>query len=116
VIGMPPDLPSPTSLDVASHFGCDQWAYFLPEQTTAVSLLDRLIHHSTIVVAAGESYRMRDARKKRGGRRTPDHGTRGGDNFPAKTGDFKLAVDRKSAFWAATNATTLTRDSFTRKP
>jgi len=58
---------------------------------------------------------MRDARKKGGGRRTPDHSTRGGDNFPAKTGDFKLAVDRKSAFWAATNATTLTRDSFTQK-
>lgn len=55
------------SLGVASHFGFDQWGHFLPEQTTAASLLDRLIHHSTIVVTAGESYRMREARKKGGG-------------------------------------------------
>jgi len=35
---------------------------FLPEHTTAVSLLDRLLHHANVVVTAGDSYRMRQAR------------------------------------------------------
>src|SRR5947207_2861356 len=48
----------------------DEWGRFLPEHTTAVSLLDRLIHHSVVVVTDGESYRMREARQ-RGGDRTP---------------------------------------------
>ncbi len=54
------------SLGVASHFGFDQWGRFLPEHTTAVSLLDRLLHHATVVVTDGESYRMREAREKGG--------------------------------------------------
>ena len=42
-----------------------QWGRFLPEHTTAVSILDRLLHHATVVVTSGESYRMRDARQHR---------------------------------------------------
>jgi DNA replication protein DnaC len=57
------------SLGVASHFGFDQWGHFLPEHTTAASLLDRLIHHSTVVVTEGESFRMREARAKGGAAR-----------------------------------------------
>ena len=57
------------SLGVASHFGFDQWGHFLPEHTTAVSLLDRLLHHATVVVTDGESYRMREARERGGGAR-----------------------------------------------
>jgi DNA replication protein DnaC len=57
------------SLGIASHFGFDQWGHFLPEHTTAVSLLDRLLHHATVVVTDGESYRMREAREKGGGAR-----------------------------------------------
>jgi len=49
------------SLGVASHFGFDQWGHFLPEHTTAAGLLDRLIHHATVVVTEGESFRMREA-------------------------------------------------------
>jgi Mu transposase-like protein len=33
---------------------------FLPEQTTAVSILDRLLHHATVVITDGQSYRMKD--------------------------------------------------------
>jgi DNA replication protein DnaC len=51
------------SLAIGSHWAFDQWGRFLPEHTTAVSILDRLLHHATIVVTNGESYRMRDARK-----------------------------------------------------
>jgi DNA replication protein DnaC len=46
----------------------DQWGRFLPEHTTAVSLLDRLLHHSIVVVTEGESFRMRQARSQGGTR------------------------------------------------
>ena len=54
------------ALGIASHWPFDQWGRFLPEHTTAVSLLDRLLHHASIVVTDGESYRMREARAKGG--------------------------------------------------
>jgi DNA replication protein DnaC len=53
------------SLAIASHWPFDQWGRFLPEHTTAASILDRLLHHATVVVTSGESYRMRDARQHR---------------------------------------------------
>ncbi|ACV77620.1 IstB domain protein ATP-binding protein [Nakamurella multipartita DSM 44233] len=53
------------SLAIASHWAFDQWGRFLPEHTTAASILDRLLHHATVVVTNGESYRMRDARQHR---------------------------------------------------
>ena len=57
------------SLAIASHWPFEEWGRFLPEHTTAVSLLDRLLHHATVVVTDGESYRMREAREKGGGAR-----------------------------------------------
>ena len=53
------------SLGIASHWPFEDWGRFLPEQTTAVSLLDRLLHHATVVVTEGESYRMKEARSRR---------------------------------------------------
>jgi DNA replication protein DnaC len=38
---------------------------FLPGHTTAVSVLDRLLHHAN-VVTDGDSYRMRQARARKG--------------------------------------------------
>ena len=58
------------SLGIGSHFGFDKWGHFLPEHTTAASLLDRLIHHAAVVVTSGESYRMREAREKGGARKS----------------------------------------------
>ena len=57
------------SLGIASNWPFDQWGRFLPEHTTAVSLLDRLLHHSVVVLTDGESFRMREARQRGGGRR-----------------------------------------------
>jgi DNA replication protein DnaC len=54
------------ALGIASHWPFDQWGRFLPEHTTAVSLLDRLLHHANVVVTNGDSYRMRQARAKGG--------------------------------------------------
>ena len=55
------------SLGVASHWPFNEWGRFLPDETTAVSLIDRLLHHAVVVVTAGESFRMREARTRRGG-------------------------------------------------
>ena len=52
------------ALGIASHWPFESWERFLPEHTTAVSLLDRLLHHASVVVTAGDSYRMRQARAR----------------------------------------------------
>ena len=52
------------SLAVASHWPFEEWGRFFPETVTATSLLDRLVHHATVVVTAGESFRMREARAR----------------------------------------------------
>ena len=56
------------SLAVGSHWPFEEWGRFLPNETTAVSLLDRLLHHGVVVVTEGESFRMREARNNPGGR------------------------------------------------
>ena len=56
------------ALGVGSHWPFEQWGRFLPEHTTAVSLLDRLLHHSIVMVTEGESFRMRQARSQGGTR------------------------------------------------
>ena len=52
------------SLGIASHWPFEQWGRFLAEQTVAVSLLDRILHHANVVVTSGESYRMKEAKAK----------------------------------------------------
>ncbi|MDP9821624.1 DNA replication protein DnaC [Nocardioides massiliensis] len=58
----------PRSLGIASHWPFESWGRFLPEHTTAVSMLDRLLHHCQTVVTGGDSYRMRQARTNGGTR------------------------------------------------
>jgi DNA replication protein DnaC len=50
------------ALGVGSHWPFESWGRFLPEHTTAVSMLDRLLHHCHTIVTDGESFRMRQAR------------------------------------------------------
>jgi DNA replication protein DnaC len=59
------------ALGIGSHWPFEAWGRFLPEHTTAVSMLDRLLHHCHVVVTDGESYRMREAR----GRERSRHST-----------------------------------------
>jgi len=56
------------SLGLASHWPFEQWGRFLPVPTTATALLDRLLHHAVVVVTDGDSFRMREARARGGGR------------------------------------------------
>jgi len=42
------------ALGIASHWPFESWGRFLPEHTTAVSLLDnRLLHHANVVITNG---------------------------------------------------------------
>lgn len=59
------------SLGVASHWPFEEWGRFLPEHTTAVSMLDRLLHHAVVCVTEGESFRMREARTRSAARQRP---------------------------------------------
>ena len=54
------------ALGIASHWPFEEWGRFLPEHNTAVSLLDRLVHHGIVVVTSGESFRMKEARARGG--------------------------------------------------
>jgi DNA replication protein DnaC len=54
------------ALGIGSHSPFESWGRFLPDHITAVSMLDRLLHHCHIVVTDGESYRMREARNRGG--------------------------------------------------
>lgn len=58
------------ALGIGSHWPFESWGRFLPEHTTAVSMLDRLLHHCHVVITDGDSYRMKQARA-RGGTRKP---------------------------------------------
>jgi DNA replication protein DnaC len=57
------------ALGIGSHWPFESWGRFLPEHTTAVSMLDRLLHHCHVVVTDGDSYRMKQARARTGGAR-----------------------------------------------
>lgn len=54
------------SLGIGSHWPFEDWGRFIPEHTTAISLLDRLLHHSIVVVTDGESFRLREAQTRGG--------------------------------------------------
>lgn len=56
------------SVAIGSHTPFEDWGRFLPDQPTAVAILDRLCHHAHIITTSGDSYRLTH--------RT----TRGGDN------------------------------------
>lgn len=47
-----------------------EWAEVFPNAPCVVSIVDRLVHHSEIIVIAGESYRMHEA-TTRAGRKKP---------------------------------------------
>jgi DNA replication protein DnaC len=56
------------ALGIGSHWPFESWGRFLPEHTTAVSMLDRLLHHCHVVITDGDSYRMKQARARGGGK------------------------------------------------
>jgi len=63
------------SIGLASHWPFEDWGRFLPVPSTAAALLDRLLHHSVVVVTSGESWRLKEARARASGR-TPVNAAR----------------------------------------
>jgi DNA replication protein DnaC len=55
------------SVAIASHSPFEAWGRFLPDQPTAVSLLDRLCHHAHIITTSGDSYRLTHRTTGQGG-------------------------------------------------
>jgi DNA replication protein DnaC len=51
------------SLIVTTNVAFERWTQFLPDETVATAILDRLLHHCHVVALAGESYRLREARR-----------------------------------------------------
>ena len=51
------------SLIVSTNVSFERWTDFLPEETVATAILDRLLHHCHVIRLAGESYRLREARE-----------------------------------------------------
>lgn len=51
------------SLIVTSNKSFGQWGELFPDQTLAIALLDRLLHHATTVNIRGDSYRLRHRRE-----------------------------------------------------
>ena len=46
------------SVAIGSHTPFEDWGRFLPDQPTAVAILDRLCHHAHIITTSGDSYRL----------------------------------------------------------
>ena len=49
----------------------EQWTEVLGSQRLTGAVLDRLTHHCHILEATGESYRLKDARKRSSRRKNP---------------------------------------------
>lgn len=54
-----------SSTIVTSNKSFDSWAENFPDPVIAVAVLDRLVHHAHVVPIVGESFRMRNQKKKR---------------------------------------------------
>jgi DNA replication protein DnaC len=64
-----------TSVIVTTNLPFEQWTEVLGSQRLTGAVLDRLTHHCHILEATGESYRLRDARKRSARRKKPPIGT-----------------------------------------
>ena len=63
--------------------GFAEWGEVFPNAACVVSIVDRLVHHSEILVIEGESYRMKEA-KERAGKKRPGGKTRRATPTPKK--------------------------------
>ena len=54
------------SIILTTNRGIAEWGEIFEDTTVAAAILDRLLHHCTVVAIEGESYRMRGHREKLG--------------------------------------------------
>ena len=60
-----------TSVIVTTNLPFEQWTEVLGSQRLTGAVLDRLTHHCHILEGTGESYRLKDARKRCSKRKYP---------------------------------------------
>ncbi|MCP4303135.1 MAG: ATP-binding protein [Gammaproteobacteria bacterium] len=65
-----------------------EWSEVFPNAACVVSIVDRLVHHSEILVIEGESYRMREAKERANRKKKPVNARRN----PAKPSTSKELV------------------------
>lgn len=70
-----------TSVLVTTNLPFEQWTEVLGSERLVGATLDRLTHRCHILEATGESYRLRDAKRRSGG------GAKGGRRDPADSGE-----------------------------
>ena len=74
------------SIILTTNRGIADWGAIFEDTTVAVAILDRLLHHATVLQIDGDSYRMRSHRARAeasrravaGGSVTPTTATEGG--------------------------------------
>jgi len=59
------------SLVLTTNLAFRDWPTIFPNATSAVALIDRLIHHADVIAIEGESYRLRDAQRALTKKRSP---------------------------------------------
>jgi len=71
----------------------DEWNQVFPNAACVVSLVDRLIHHSEIVVFEGDSYRMKEATEQQNKKHEEIHHHENDktDDLPADRSDYRSA-------------------------
>lgn len=52
------------SLVVTTNLPFQRWSEVFLDATAAAAVIDRVVHHATILHTQGESYRLRDARER----------------------------------------------------
>ncbi len=68
-----------TSVIVTTNLPFEQWTEVLGSQRLTGAVLDRLTHHCHILEATGESYRLKDARKRSSRRKNPPSDAKQGE-------------------------------------
>jgi DNA replication protein DnaC len=53
------------SLVITTNLPFARWSEVFLDATAAAAVIDRVVHHATILKTEGESYRLEDARKRR---------------------------------------------------
>ena len=58
------------SLVLTTNLAFKDWPTIFPNSACTTALIDRIVHHSDVIVIEGDSYRRREAKKKTRSRRT----------------------------------------------
>ena len=62
-----------TSVVVTTNLPFEQWTEVLGSPRLTGAVLDRLTHHCHILEASGDSYRLKDARRRSGNKKKPEN-------------------------------------------